>query len=246
MEMEELCPDVEAVAVMPINSTEGHAINADKLGQLEQIRSMIRPQAKRLFDFSAAVVLLIVIIPVFLFIFLALICSGQRPFYSHTRVGRRGQEFGCLKFRTMRRDADAALALLLERDSAAKIEWETSHKLRNDPRVTRIGHVLRTTSLDEVPQLFNIMAGQMSLVGPRPVTRDEFNKFYAANDDVAASYCSVRPGLTGLWQVSGRSGTEYATRIALDTQYVQCPSLRSDLAILLQTLNVVIRRKGAW
>jgi exopolysaccharide production protein ExoY len=221
-------------------------METSKSGRFEQVRSVIRPKAKRILDFLFSIVLFVAILPLFLLIFLALICAGQTPFYSHLRIGRSGRAFGCLKFRTMRSDADTALALLLERDPAAKLEWETNHKLRIDPRVTRFGRVLRATSLDEVPQLFNIMAGQMSLVGPRPVTRDEFNKFYAANDDVAAAYCSVRPGLTGLWQVSGRSGTEYVTRVALDAQYVQHPSLRTDLAILLQTLNAVIRQKGAW
>jgi len=145
----------------------------------------------------------------------------------------------------MRSDAEADLALLLERDRTAKIEWEARRKLRRDPRVTRIGRFLRATSLDEVPQLFNIIMGHMSLVGPRPVTADEFNRFYAPSG-LAASYCSLRPGLTGLWQVSGRSGTDYATRVALDAQYAQHPSLRTDLTILLQTLNVVVCRKGAW
>jgi exopolysaccharide production protein ExoY len=227
------------------NTVDQHLRNTKSGGRFNRFRSIVRPTAKYLFDSTAAAVLFMVILPLFLLILLSLICSVQSPFYSHVRIGRGRREFGCLKFRTMRSDAGIALAMLLEHNLAAKIEWETNRKLRRDPRVTRIGKLLRATSLDEVPQLFNIMMGQMSLVGPRPITKDEFSKFYAAAD-VAASYCSVRPGLTGLWQVSGRSGTCYATRVALDVQYVQRLSLRTDLAILLRTLNVVIWQKGAW
>jgi exopolysaccharide production protein ExoY len=215
------------------------------VGRLCQVRSIMRPGAKLLFDLVTSFSLTVAISPLFLLIILSLACSGQSPFYSHVRIGRGGREFGCLKFRTMRTDADAALAMLLKYDPAAKIEWETNRKLRKDPRVTPIGKLLRASSLDELPQLFNIMIGQMSLVGPRPITKDEFSNFYASSD-VAGAYCSVRPGLTGLWQVSGRSGTCYATRVALDAQYVQNLSLRADLAILLRTFNVVIRQRGAW
>jgi lipopolysaccharide/colanic/teichoic acid biosynthesis glycosyltransferase len=217
------------------------AANAERF---DRLRGIIRPKAKIAIDFTSSLALFAIIFPLFLLIVLALLCTGQSPFYSHVRVGRGGREFGCLKFRSMRCGADVALTALLERDPAAKVEWEINRKLRRDPRVTRIGKILRATSLDEVPQLFNIMAGQMSLVGPRPVTRDEFVKFYGS--DEAAAYGSVRPGLTGLWQVSGRSGTCYTTRVALDAQYAQRLSLRTDAVILFQTLNAVIRQKGAW
>lgn len=231
---------------MSDNARDQRLSEASQAERFAHLRSIIRPTAKLVLDMTASAVIFIVILPLFLLVLLSLICSGQSPFYSHVRIGRGGREFGCLKFRTMRSDADSALALLLDRDPSAKIEWETRRKLRKDPRVTRFGKLLRATSLDEMPQLFNIMMGQMSLVGPRPVTKDEFQKFYAPDDAAAASYCSVRPGLTGLWQVSGRSGTCYAARVALDAQYVQRLSLRTDLAILLRTLHAVIRQKGAW
>jgi exopolysaccharide production protein ExoY len=199
---------------------------------------------KRAFDFFAAIVLIILVLPVVCLIVLALFLSVQTPFYSHVRVGKNGREFACLKFRSMRRNADVTLANLLQRDPAAKLEWETNRKLRDDPRVTRIGRVLRATSLDELPQLVNVLAGQMSLVGPRPVTGAELTKYYGPFE--AAAYCSVRPGLTGLWQVKGRSELGYANRVALDTIYAQRLSLRTDLGILVQTIGVVVRQRGAW
>jgi lipopolysaccharide/colanic/teichoic acid biosynthesis glycosyltransferase len=144
----------------------------------------------------------------------------------------------------MCRDADIVLTQLLKRDPAAKREWETNRKLRHDPRVTRVGRFLRATSLDELPQLINVLAGQMSLVGPRPVTRAELAKFYGPME--TAAYSSVRPGLTGLWQVKGRSELGYDNRVALDTLYAQRLSIRTDLVILVQTIDVVVRQRGAW
>jgi exopolysaccharide production protein ExoY len=183
------------------------------------LRSKVRPYSKRIFDFCATIVLITIVLPAVCLIMLAIVLGGQMPFYSHVRVGQGGREFGCLKFRSMCRDADIKLAQLLQRDPAAKLEWETDHKLRNDPRITRVGRFLRTTSLDELPQLINVLVGQMSLVGPRPVTRAELTKFYDPLQ--AAAYSSVRPGLTGLWQVSGRSEVGHDSRAALDSHHVQ-------------------------
>jgi exopolysaccharide production protein ExoY len=212
--------------------------------RLADLRARVRPHAKRVFDFCAAIVLITISLPVICLIILAIVLGGQMPFYSHVRVGQSGREFGCLKFRSMCRDADIVLTQLLKRDPAAKSEWETNRKLRHDPRVTRVGRFLRATSLDELPQLINVLAGQMSLVGPRPVTRAELAKFYGSNE--AAAYSSVRPGLTGLWQVRGRSELGYDNRVALDAFYAQHLSLRTDLLILVQTIDVVIRQRGAW
>jgi exopolysaccharide production protein ExoY len=208
------------------------------------LRSKARPYAKRIFDFCAAIVLITMVLPAVCLIMLAIVLGGQMPFYSHVRVGQGGRAFSCLKFRSMCRDADMKLAQLLQRDPAAKLEWETNRKLRNDPRITRVGRFLRVTSLDELPQLINVLSGQMSLVGPRPVTRSELAKFYGPLQ--AAAYSSVRPGLTGLWQVSGRSEVGYDSRAALDTHYVQHLSLRTDLVILVQTIDAVVRQRGAW
>jgi exopolysaccharide production protein ExoY len=219
-------------------------ITADGSVSLTRLRARIRPRAKRTVDFCAAVILIIIVFPAACAIMLGIVFGGQMPFYSHVRVGRGGREFGCLKFRSMCRNADLVLMQLLDRDPVAKLEWESNHKLRNDPRVTLFGRFLRVTSLDELPQLLNILIGQMSLVGPRPVTRTEFTKFY--DSDQSAAYCAVRPGLTGLWQVSGRSEIGYDDRAALDTLYVQRLSLRADLVILVQTVGVVVRQRGAW
>jgi exopolysaccharide production protein ExoY len=203
-----------------------------------------RLHAKRVFDVCASLILIILILPLGCLITLVIALSGQFPFYSHIRVGRDRREFGCLKFRSMCRDADIALAQLLRADPTAQLEWENNRKLRDDPRVTRVGRFLRRTSLDELPQLLNILVGHMSFVGPRPVTGDELIKFYGPSE--AAAYSSVRPGLTGLWQVRGRSESSYADRAALDTLYAQSFTLRTDLMILIQTIHVVVSKRGAW
>jgi lipopolysaccharide/colanic/teichoic acid biosynthesis glycosyltransferase len=151
--------------------------------------------------------------------------------------------FGCIKFRTMRPNADAELEVALNANAELRSQWEASQKLRPDPRVTRVGRVLRETSLDELPQLFNVLMGHMSLVGPRPVVPGELQKHY---DPIAtAVYLSVRPGITGLWQVSGRSDMEYADRVALDCAYVTNMSIQYDVRLLIRTVGVLIRRSGA-
>lgn len=208
------------------------------------LRRRLRPVAKRIFDISAALLIIGIILPLLLIITLSIIISGQNPLYGHTRIGRNGKAFRCLKFRSMRNDADVVLTKLLAQDADARSEWEATRKLRVDPRITGIGMILRATSLDELPQLFNVIAGHMSLVGPRPITNDELRTYYGPLE--ATAYMSVRPGVTGLWQVSGRSQTTYSHRVELDTRYVQQLSLRTDLVIMVQTVNVVIRRKGAW
>ena len=211
---------------------------------VDQVRTKLQPRFKRSFDFGAALLLLLIILPLGLLIIVIIAATGQSPFYSHVRLGRNARPFGCLKFRTMRRNADAALTRLLERDPVARAEWETRRKLRRDPRVTGIGRFLRATSLDELPQLINILVGQMSLVGPRPVTNEELIAFYGPAE--TAAYISVRPGLTGLWQIYGRSDASYNLRVSLDTLYVERMSFRTDVMILLRTINVVLRQNGAW
>ncbi len=203
----------------------------------------IASAVKRAIDIVGAAALLIVFAPIMLITALLVARDGGPVLYSHTRVGRGGVPFRCLKFRSMVADADARLAMVLERDPLARVEWERTRKLRNDPRVTPIGRFLRATSLDELPQLFNVLAGDMSLVGPRPVEQAELAQFYGA---AAAHYRAVRPGLTGPWQISGRSDTTYAERVALDVAYVERFSLLSDLAILLRTPLAVLARKGAY
>jgi exopolysaccharide production protein ExoY len=214
------------------------------LGRLHHGLSIRRSTIKRALDIIVAATVFLLVLPLFISILVAIALTGMSPIYSHRRVGRNGREFGCLKFRTMAHDSDRILAELLKRDPKLRLDWEANHKLRQDPRVTRLGRVLRMTSLDEVPQLLNVMAGHMSLVGPRPVTQEEFARFYVP--PAAAAYKSIRPGLTGPWQVSGRSEGSYSTRVTLDTRYAQRLSLRTDLIILLRTVKVVLLRRGAW
>jgi undecaprenyl-phosphate galactose phosphotransferase len=167
--------------------------------------------------------------------------DGAPIFFAHYRVGCDGKLFRCLKFRTMYRNADQMLADLLRDDPAARAEWARDQKLVNDPRVTPVGNFLRRTSLDELPQLFNVLRGEMTLVGPRPITVAELTRY----GRVRWHYLSVRPGLTGLWQVSGRNNTTYEERVALDRRYVEHRSIWLDLKILLKTVRVVVARDGA-
>jgi exopolysaccharide production protein ExoY len=197
---------------------------------------------KRALDVCVAGLALLVLSPVFAVLAFLVRRDGGPSFYAHTRIGQNGLGFGCLKFRSMRTDSQEALAMLLANDPAASAEWEATRKLKDDPRVTRIGRFLRKTSLDELPQLINVLRGEMSLVGPRPVIASELEQFYGA---AAAHYMSVRPGITGLWQVSGRSDTSYAQRVALDVAYATQPSLWNDIKILARTPMVVLARKGA-
>lgn len=167
--------------------------------------------------------------------------SGAPVLFGHYRVTQSGKLFRCLKFRSMYADADALLARLLESDPAARAEWERDQKLTDDPRITPIGRLLRRTSLDELPQLFNVLRGEMRLVGPRPVTVGELARY----GSVRWQYFRVLPGMTGLWQVSGRNNTTYEERVELDRRYVEARSPWLDLKILLRTVKVVLLRDGA-
>jgi lipopolysaccharide/colanic/teichoic acid biosynthesis glycosyltransferase len=221
----------------PQSSALRPALTRDRLAEA------LRPAAKRSLDILGAGTLLLLLAVPFLAIALLVKRDGGPAFFAHRRVGRRGQTFGCLKFRTMVVDAEARLQALLASDPKAREEWEATRKLRHDPRVTWIGRFLRASSLDELPQLINVLKGEMSLVGPRPVQAAELATFYGAATE---HYQSVRPGITGLWQVSGRSDTSYAKRVALDVAYVSRPSLVEDIRILLKTPAAVLLRKGAY
>jgi exopolysaccharide production protein ExoY len=167
--------------------------------------------------------------------------DGGPVLFAHWRVGERGRLFRCMKFRTMVQQADQVLGELLLRDPQARAEWDRDRKLRNDPRVLRVGRLLRVSSLDELPQLLNVLRGEMNLVGPRPVVVQEI-PLYGPHK---RHYLSVKPGMTGLWQVSGRNNLSYAQRVALDVQYVEKRSLWMDLRILLRTVAVLVTRDGA-
>lgn len=197
---------------------------------------------KRVFDFIAALLLApFVAVAVLFLAALIFAVDGQPAFFGQMRVGRGGRLFRCWKLRTMVRDAEARLASVLESDPAAAEEWVLYQKLRNDPRVTPLGRFLRKTSLDELPQLWNVLRGEMSLVGPRPIVTDEIARY---GSDISF-YCAVRPGVTGLWQVSGRSGTSYEERVAMDRRYVEERTLGGDVALIARTVMAVLTRRGA-
>ncbi|MCY0873193.1 MAG: exopolysaccharide biosynthesis polyprenyl glycosylphosphotransferase, partial [Acidithiobacillus caldus] len=194
---------------------------------------------KRSFDLIGSLLLILLLSPVFVAIAWRIRKEDGGPvFFRQTRVGRDGKSFGCLKFRSMVPDAEARLQRYLAENPAIAQEYQRNFKLRDDPRVTRIGRFLRRSSLDELPQLFNVLLGDMSLVGPRPVTAKELMEYYG---EVSPVYQSVPPGITGLWQVSGRSDTSYSQRVYLDAWYVKNWTLWYDIVILLRTVRVVLR-----
>lgn len=204
--------------------------------------SSLKFASKRGLDIVFAAVLLTLLAPLMALI-AALIMwrDGGGAIFAHQRVGRNGDRFGCLKFRTMVKDADVQLARVLREDAAARAEWESSQKLKNDPRILPgIGHVLRATSLDELPQLWNVLTGQMSLVGPRPVVEDELQRYGAA----CSLYLSVRPGLTGPWQIGERSNGSYDSRVNEDSAYIQNWTLTQDLSIIFRTAMIVLRGRA--
>jgi exopolysaccharide production protein ExoY len=208
---------------------------------LEHRRRGIDP--KRAFDVLLALLLLPLVLPIIIVLWAMIrIPAGRRGtgFFNHTRVGQRGVMFGCLKLRTMVPDAELGLSAILAHDPKARAEWERDVKLRNDPRVTRLGRFLRKTSLDELPQIFNVLAGDMSFVGPRPVPKDELERYGRAK----FAYLSLRPGITGAWQVSGRNNVDYNARIAMDIEYARRRNFARDLGILARTLGALLRRSG--
>jgi exopolysaccharide production protein ExoY len=225
------------------------AIEADAVGEASRATPVARVAAptggavaKRILDVLGAIVLGIVFSPLIVTIMFLMRKSDGTVIYRHRRVGRGGQMFSCLKFRTMVPNADQVLRDLLESDSDLRAEWIRDHKLRHDPRVTRLGRFLRRTSLDELPQLLNVLRGEMSLVGPRPVVREELLR-YGRN---VGTYLAAKPGITGLWQVTGRNDTDYRRRVVLDTYYVRNQNLLLDLYILVKTTGVVLGGSGAY
>ncbi|WP_165769502.1 undecaprenyl-phosphate galactose phosphotransferase WbaP [Arboricoccus pini] len=197
---------------------------------------------KRAFDIVVVSCILLFLAPLFGILSLLVATSGRPIFFAHERIGRHGKPFKCLKFRSMAVDAKERLEEILRTDPAAAEEWRLTRKLKNDPRVTKIGAWLRKTSLDELPQLVNVLRGDMSLVGPRPVTHDEVLQY----GEHRVYYMQNRPGITGLWQVSGRSDIDFQRRVDMDAFYVQNWSLTRDIMILFMTARVVFAREGAY
>jgi lipopolysaccharide/colanic/teichoic acid biosynthesis glycosyltransferase len=197
---------------------------------------------RRYIDIFVSLFFIIFLLPLLLLLTFLVMIDGGPPLFAHRRVGRNGVSFNCLKFRTMMIGAEQCLIEYLRYNPHAAAEWNRDQKLKFDPRITPIGRLLRSTSLDEIPQLWNVLVGDMSLVGPRPVTESEMRDRYGRYADVVLS---VRPGITGLWQISGRNEINYGHRVLLDTQYVRNRGLMSDLRILFKTTWVVFNRVGA-
>ena len=199
---------------------------------------------KTAFDYILTLVGAVFIIPLFFYIAYRIKKEDPGPvFFVHTRIGKDGKPFPCYKFRSMVVNSQEMLQKYLVKNPAAREEWERDFKLKDDPRVTPIGKFLRSTSLDELPQIFNVLRGEMSLVGPRPVIQEELDKYYG---ETAKLYCTVKPGITGLWQVSGRSDIGYDERVALDATYIKYRSMWGDIVILWKTIGVVLMKKGAY
>ena len=197
---------------------------------------------KRALDIAVASVALVLLAPLLLLVALLIrLTMGSPVIFSHARLGYDGRSFACMKFRTMVNDADAALQDHLVHNSAAHEEWKIDRKLRSDPRVTRLGSILRRSSIDELPQLFNVLMGQMSCVGPRPIVEAEIDRYGA----YWVEYISALPGLTGIWQVSGRSRLSYERRVGLDRYYVRRWSFWRDIGLLIRTIPAVLRTDDA-
>ncbi len=241
---QEICviPDMRGIPLYGTNMSYFFSHEVAVLRIRNNLKRWPTRLTKRLFDALIAFLLMLVFSPLFLYLFFRIKRDGGPAFFRQQRIGRNGDAFDCLKFRTMVVDAENLLQDLIDQDPALQAQWAQDHKIKNDPRITPLGAFLRRTSLDEIPQLLNVLKGEMSLVGPRPIVQEELEKY---GDDVEY-FLMVRPGMTGLWQVSGRSDMSYEKRVYLDTWYVKNWSLWYDLVILFKTVNVVIQRSGAY
>ena len=241
-------PDISVIPAMrgvPLHGTDMSHFFSHEVALLRMRNNLRRWPArltKRLFDTVAALALLLVLSPALLLMAWAVRRDGGPALFAHPRIGKKGKIFNCYKFRTMVVDAEKQLEHLLQQQPELRKQWQTEHKLRSDPRISQVGRFLRRTSLDELPQLINVIRGEMSLVGPRPVVRSELPRY----GDQVGYYLMVRPGMTGLWQVSGRNDVDYDTRVYLDSWYVKNWSLWHDLVILFKTISVVLTRQGAY
>lgn len=194
-------------------------------------------------DIVGAAALGVLFAPLMLIIAMTIMATSPGPvIFKQMRIGRDGRLFPCYKFRTMAVDAEARLATLLANDPSARAEWAQAQKLRKDPRIVGIGNFLRKSSLDELPQLWNVLCGDMSLVGPRPIVRDETERY----GKYIVFYCAVKPGLTGLWQISGRNDTTYRRRVAYDVLYARKGTLWDNVKILAMTVPSVVMSKGTY
>jgi undecaprenyl-phosphate galactose phosphotransferase len=235
---------VPIIEGLPVTGVTSHYFLSHDVMLLFCGNNLAQPLAravKAVFDQVVAALLLLLLAPLFAVLIVLIRADGGPALYSHVRIGANGRRFRCLKFRSMVPDAGSRLSRVLAEDPAAQAEWAATHKLRRDPRVTPIGAVLRNTSLDELPQLLNVLRGDMSLVGPRPIVDAEVPRY---GDDISYYY-EAKPGMTGLWQVSGRSNTTYEHRVQMDVWYARNWTLWHDIAILMKTFGAVALRQGA-
>jgi exopolysaccharide production protein ExoY len=233
-----LDPEMKIMNMRP--STWNASVRRKRMSTFE---APVGGPAKRFLDVSLATTALVALSP--LLVGLACLMKLQTPgplLYGHERIGHAGRRFRCWKLRTMHVDGDEILRKYIANNPSARAEWLATRKLRDDPRVTPLGQVLRSFSLDELPQFYNVIVGDMSLVGPRPVVKEELGRYGTSR----RHYLKVRPGLTGLWQVSGRSETTYSRRVAIDRLYATRRSNGLDIAILAKTLPAVIASRGAY
>ena len=245
-------PLVENIGVIPnfvgipTGGLEIESLFNEKLVVLRLKNNLARPlnrMLKTVFDYMLTLLGTIAISPILLFIAIWIYKDSPGPvIFKHIRIGKDGKPFPCYKFRSMCVDAKEKLEELLANDPAAREEWERDFKLKNDPRITKSGAFLRKTSLDELPQIFNVLKGEMSLVGPRPIIQEELERY----GEYVGDYLMVKPGITGMWQVSGRSDIEYHERVLLDSWYVRNWSVWIDIVMLFKTFAVVLARKGAY
>lgn len=231
---------------VPTGTVEAESIFNEKLLILRLKNNLARPLnrfIKTIVDYTLTIIGVILISPILLFIAAWIYKDSPGPvIFRHIRIGKNGKPFPCFKFRTMCNNADKKLQELLANDPEARAEWEKDFKLKNDPRITKSGAFLRRTSLDELPQLLNVLRGEMSLVGPRPVIEAELSRYGDFLDD----YLMVKPGITGMWQVNGRSDTTYDERVQMDSWYVRNWSVWLDFMLLFRTIKAVLAGKGAY
>jgi len=231
-----------SIAPDPFVQPSGKLKLAHLMASRQAFGQSVGALTKVVFDRLVALVALITLAPVMAVVATLILMRRDGPvFFSHPRVGRGGKIFRCHKFRTMVPNGGALFEQVLAIDPVARDDWEIRRKVFRDPRVSRLGAFLRSSSLDELPQFWNVLCGEMSMVGPRPVTAEELEHY----GEAARDYMTVRPGITGIWQVSGRSGCTFAERVALDVGYVRNLSFAQDIAILFRTVKVVLSHEGA-
>jgi lipopolysaccharide/colanic/teichoic acid biosynthesis glycosyltransferase len=222
------------------NTGLGHAVDANVSAarSMAPRKGLYRNVFKRVFDVTAIVMAAPVVVPVVAALALLVARDGGKPFYSQMRVGKSGKRFRMWKLRSMVLDADARMEDYLAAHPEARLEWDLTQKLKDDPRITRIGRILRQTSLDELPQLWNVLRGEMSLVGPRPIMLSQQSIY------PGVAYYLLRPGCTGFWQTAGRNRTTFEARVEYDNAYEESLSLKTDLKILLGTVGVMVKGTG--